>query len=890
MTLKREEMAQLSPLLDEALPLDEAGRREWLNNLRPEYQPLAEALRAALLSDPAENEKLEALPKLIRTRMPLEATASELAPGSRVGPYELIQLLGVGGMAEVWLAKRADGAFKRDVALKLPNCTRFREELAERFSRERDILASLEHPNIARFYDAGVSAEGLPYLSMEYVPGQPITAWCDAHKIGIQERVVLFFHVLEAVSYAHEKQVIHRDLKPSNILVTESGQVRLLDFGVAKLLAEDADRTQLTSIYGRALTPDYASPELLKGGTIDGRSDVYSLGVVLHELLSGARPYRLRGAASLGLLEQAFATVEVKKPSSQIDAREAAARSMSSASLARHLRGDLDVIVLKALDKNADERYSSAAAMAEDLKRHLQHRPIQARPAPLAYRVKKFIIRNRPFIAIGAAAAVTVLAVVGYALEHRPTTPPASSVFSPPPRSVAVLPFTNLSGDPTQEYFSDGISEELINALAHIESLQVIARTSSFSFKNQNVDIETIARKLNVAAILEGSIRRSGNTVRITAQLINTVNGFHIWSEDYDRDLENVLVVQSDIATSVAGQLKAKLLGDELAKIEAGGTRNPLAHDAYLRAEQMFPIADTESKFRTVVAAFDEAVRLDPGYAAAYAGRAVALTDILIASDSVEARESLREQARTSAERAAALAPDFGDAHSALWFVLALGFFDFRGAAPELDRALELEPGNAKIQQSYGLFNGWLGYFDRAVAAEREAIRLDPRSYRLRINLANVLFNARRYDEVKLALTEAQTINPAGKDIPDLRAGIMNALSESREAQALCASAKGMREHDRHECLALALHALGRSSEAEAELAVLKKIRGDSGAYQYAEIYSQWEQAPQALAWLEVAERLHDPGLQHLRVAWALDPLRREAAFQELEHRMNWPP
>ncbi len=221
-----------------------------------------------------------------------------------------------GGMAEVWLARRADGAFKREVALKLPLLRQLRQDLAQRFAVERDILASLEHPNIARLYDAGIDTGGCPYLAMEYVQGQPLTDWCDAQSLGLSDRLKLFLQVLEAVRFAHEKQVIHRDLKPSNILVTQSAQVRLLDFGVAKLLeGDEADKTSLTSIYGRALTPDYASPELLRGDLVDVRSDVYSLGVLLYELLTGIRPYRLKSAASMGLLEQAIGTLEIKKPS-----------------------------------------------------------------------------------------------------------------------------------------------------------------------------------------------------------------------------------------------------------------------------------------------------------------------------------------------------------------------------------------------------------------------------------------------------------------------------------------------------------------------------------------------------------------------------------------------
>ena len=258
-----------------------------------------------------------------------EASPSGITPGQRVGAYELERLLGAGGMAEVWLARRADGAFKREVALKLPMVSRLRKDLEERFIRERDILASLEHPNIARLYDGGVDAEGLPYLAMEYVPGMALTTWCDARRLGIAQRLELLLSVLVAVQYAHERRVIHRDLKPSNIMVSETGDVRLLDFGVAKLL-EDTEGAQLTGLYGRPLTPDYASPEQINGGALDARSDVYSVGVLLYELLTGKRPYGLNAGASVGSLEHALATVDVKKPSMQLEEHAGADRSTSA--------------------------------------------------------------------------------------------------------------------------------------------------------------------------------------------------------------------------------------------------------------------------------------------------------------------------------------------------------------------------------------------------------------------------------------------------------------------------------------------------------------------------------------------------------------------------------
>ncbi|MBV9724772.1 MAG: serine/threonine-protein kinase, partial [Gammaproteobacteria bacterium] len=409
----------MSQLLEEALPLDPEQRCSWMQALPPEHQDLAQAMRDALFGSEAQLaqiEKLAALPESLAASSATAAFTTGPQGGARVGPYELLRPLGKGGMAEVWLARRADGAFRREVALKLPIVDYVRGDLAQRFAHERDILASLEHPHIARFYDAGLDQNGSPYLSMEYVEGQPLTEWCDAHRLGIRARLELFLQTLAAVQYAHDKQVIHRDLKPSNVLVTRSGEVRLLDFGVARLLEQhDPPRSEITAVHGRALTPDYASPELLRGEAVDARGDIYSLGVLLYELLTGVRPYRLRDAASVGLLEDAIVTVEVKKPSTQLEPAAAAARGTTADKLARQLRGDLDAIALKSLAKRPAQRYASVAALAEDVRCHLQARPIEALPRRFTDRVWKFARRNAT-VAVTAAAVAGLTAALAFLL------------------------------------------------------------------------------------------------------------------------------------------------------------------------------------------------------------------------------------------------------------------------------------------------------------------------------------------------------------------------------------------------------------------------------------------------------------------------------------------
>ena len=394
MPLDATSLRRLSTLLDEAMALREPERTTWLAGLQGADAELGPMLRD-LLARGASQETADLLPPL-----PVPAADDAAVAGRAVGPYVLERALGRGGMGEVWLASRADGALKRKVALKLPHVT-WAPGLAERFARERDILAALEHPHIARLYDAGVDAQGRPYMALEYVEGQPIDAYSRERSLPVDARVRLLLQVAEAVAFAHARLVVHRDLKPSNMLVTADGQVRLLDFGIAKLLEGGATReTALTQVAGRALTLDYASPEQIRGEPIGTASDVCSLGVVAFELLAGARPYRLkRGSAAE--LEEAIATADA--PLASDVAEDPAAK--------RALRGDLDAILNKALKRDSAQRYPTIDAFAQDLRRHLAGEGVAARPDTLAYRAARFARRYKVPLAAGAVAvAVFVLA------------------------------------------------------------------------------------------------------------------------------------------------------------------------------------------------------------------------------------------------------------------------------------------------------------------------------------------------------------------------------------------------------------------------------------------------------------------------------------------------
>jgi len=394
----------VSDLLDQALELPPSQRSNWLAQMPAIAPEVGEALRDVLEREAqAETEGLfRTLPKLG------EGAGAGVGrqAGDTVGGYRLLRELGRGGMGTVWLAERMDGMLKRAVALKLPHLSGEAGALRERFARERDILAGLAHPNIAQLYDAGLTADRQPFLALEVVEGRSLLDECAARRLGLQQRLDLFAQVLEAIQYAHSHLVVHRDLKPSNILVTGEGQVKLLDFGIAKLLADGtASETELTQLGGRAMTPDYASPEQILGQPITTATDVYSLGVLLFELLCGERPYRLK-RTSRAALEEAIVAAEPAAPSGLVRDR----------SLARELRGDLDTIALKALKKKPEQRYQSAAALAEDLRRHRTRLPVLAQADTRWYRWSRFLVRNWIPVSAIAGAFMALVAGTGIAL------------------------------------------------------------------------------------------------------------------------------------------------------------------------------------------------------------------------------------------------------------------------------------------------------------------------------------------------------------------------------------------------------------------------------------------------------------------------------------------
>jgi serine/threonine-protein kinase len=465
--------------------------------------------------------------------------------------------------------------------------------------------------------------------------------------------------------------------------------------------------------------------------------------------------------------------------------------------------------------------------------------------------------------------------------------PPEMIPFAPPPHSIAVLPFLNMSGDAKQDYFSDGLTEELLNSLSRINELQVAARTSSFSFKGKDTDVATIARKLNVGAVLEGSVRRSGRKIRVTAQLNNAVSGFHLWSQTYDRDLGDVLKLQTEIATAVAEGLKVTLLGDLTAKIEVGGTHNTAAFDAYLRGSKAFSSRLESNDLEKAIPWFTRAIGLDPNYALAYAGRSKAYS--LYASRDAKAA-ALREyldKAQADARQAIRLAPGLAEGHLA-FAEIYFDSLDFASAGEAYERAVTLAPGNAGILEAYAHFAGDMGRAEAGIAAGRRAVTLDPLNPLIRRHLGLVLMNARRYSEGIAAMQQAVALDPDSaidRAILGFEYYISGDLQNAQSTCEINPDEKGWIWM----CLALVYHQLGRNIDADAELSKFMAANGDEMAVDFAEVFAQWRNAPKALDWLDRAMQARNYELGDLKTDPFLDPLRKEPRFQAIERELKFP-
>ncbi len=591
--------------------------------------------------------------------------------GQTLAHYRITAAIGAGGMGEVYRA--TDTKLGRDVALKvLPAEMASSPERLERFQREAKALAALDHPGIVTVYSVEESG-GVHFLTMQLVEGQPLERVISEDGLPVDRLLEIGTALADALAAAHEKGIVHRDLKPANIMVTESGRVKVLDFGLARIAGSEATSgsqlpTELRTREGVVMgTLPYMSPEQVQGHAVDHRSDLFSLGAIVYEMACGRRPFAGASLAELGsaILRDWPRPVAQQRP---------------------ELPAGLDALLQRCLDKDVHERVQTASELHQAL------RALQREVASGEVRVRSRISSPR---------------AAGTAEDSGP--------------SIAVLPLQNLSADPDKDYFSDGLAEEILNALSQIEGLRVAARTSSFSFKGKAVDAGEVGRRLHVATVLEGSVRRSGNRVRVTVQLVDAGNGFQLWSERYDRQMEDIFDVQDEIARAIAERLKVTL-GEKARR----GTDNLDAYELYLKGRHYWH-QRSQATLRMAIQCFEQAIEKDPRYALAYAGLADCY-GILRAYGWISA-ETGRPPAHAAMTQAVALSPS-------IWEVIfSRGFYvfylerDWRAAEPHFRKAVEINPRSSLAQAYYGFFLATGKRRDEhAVACLTLACELDPLS------------------------------------------------------------------------------------------------------------------------------------------------------------------
>jgi len=731
--LTPERWREIEPYLDEALSLPDEKRDGWLAALDTEKPTIARIVRELL----AEHREATA-EHFLESGSPHPVTASSLA-GETVGPYTLVSPIGHGGMSSVWLAERTDGRFDRRVAIKFLSAV-YIGRGDERFRREGGMLARLSHPHIAQLIDAGVSPAGSPYLVLEYVDGEPIDRFCERRGLDVRARLVLFLDVLAAVEHAHASSIVHRDIKPSNVLVTRDGQVKLLDFGIGKLLDNDSvgQATVLTRDGGIALTPEYAAPEQLTGSDVSAATDVYALGILLFVLLTGRHPAGdVRSTADL-----------VKRVVDEEPSRGSAVTTDET--LRRALRGDLDTILAKALKKAPRDRYSSVRAMADDLRRYLRDEPISARPDSIPYRSSKFVRRHRAWFVATAGAAVVVvsLAAAYYVSRGRGLAP------NPEIHSLLMLPLDDLSTGNDDDYLADGLTERLTTELSTIGSLRVISHTTAVQAKLDAKPLAELGRELGVDAVVEGSITRTGNRIRLTAQLVQLNPEKPLWSEVFDRDLNDLFNVESDLVESLVRAIQITLSPDDRARWERRRPVRPEALQAYLRARHFESGAGGVATDRAIDA-YKNAVELDPTFTAARGGLARAY----IFGVGLRPKVAL-SRAHETAIQAAQLDPASPDVLLASAITKLYYDHDFTASEQDFRRAIEADPGNADANFYYSQCLVAMGRFDEAVAAARRAQRLDPWSPLIAHYIGRIQYFGRQYDVALRTLNDALDIDP----------------------------------------------------------------------------------------------------------------------------------
>ena len=790
-----------------------------------------------------------------------------------IGPYRLLQMIGEGGMGEVWLVEQTH-PIRRRAALKLIKAGLATKEVVARFESERQALATLDHAAVAKVFEAGSTPDGMPYFLMEYVPGIPITAHCDSHRMSNHERLQLFLQVCEGVQHAHDNGIIHRDLKPSNILVAIKDGVaapKIIDFGVAKATSQPlTERTVYTRIGSMIGTPEYMSPEQagVTSQDVDTRTDVYSLGVILYELLAGSLPFdsdlmRKSGYEGIRrmLLEEDPPPPSAKLRTSALDSQKTPLRTVP---------GDLDRITLKAMDKDRLRRYASPIALAADIRRYLAGEPVQARPSTIGYRTAKFMRRNRTGVLAGALVAA-VLAAFGFAMKAGVFSTPGVKVEED---SIAVIPLKDLGQQKDQEHFVDGLLEELQRTFRRAGWR--VTYPESISQLQDTGNVREIGRKLNVRRVLSGTFKRYDNRAKISIQVFDTADARTIWSEDFDPSMSDFLQAEGEITRATA-----RAMGISRKASTTIQPVSPIAKKAYNEGKDLLGRNNTES-FKAAVKLFDKSIRISPLFAKAWAGLAAAK------QAQANVAEGSFADARKAVDEALRLDPELAEAHTILGNIKLYQDWDWAGAETAFRRGLELEPNNRDTLFGASILAKSQGHLEEALELVKKASNLNPLSPVDQSELGLTLHYMGRHEEAIASLKKSLALN---KDHGASHAILCRAYLAMGDAK------KGLEEalaepHPifRNYTLAMAYYELGRTKESDTAIAALIKDNSKDAPYNIAEAYAFRGEKDKAFEWLHRAVAERDTALgPEILCDPLIAPLRVDARFLEIAKKMNLP-
>ena len=785
-----------------------------------------------------------------------------LPAGARLGPYEIVAPLGAGAMGEVYHAR--DTRLKRDVAIKVLPSTD--PDLVGRFAQEAEAAGRLSHPNILAVYDAGVDGD-VPYLVSELLSGDTLRATLNRAALSIAEAITFAIQLARGLSAAHAKGIVHRDLKPDNLFVTSEHQIKILDFGLARLVTpagvsavSDAATQAALTHPGMILgTAGYMAPEQVQGREADHRADIFAFGAVLYEMLSGRRAFGRPTA-----VESMTAVLTAEPPDAAVS------NPLVPAELAR--------IVHQCLAKRADDRFQSARDLELALERVQRDAGSQSAPPT----------RTIPLAAWLTGAIVLIAVVLAVVQFRRPDAVGETPSAAPAIRSLVVLPLDNFSADPEQEYFSDGMTDILIADLAKVGGLRVISRTSAMTYKAAKKPLTAIARELSVDAVVEGSVTRVGDRVRITAQLIDGLTERHLWSQTYERSVSDVLAMQSEVARAIAGEIRITLSPSERAVLATGRALVPDAHEAHLRGR--FVLAKgTEDAINSAIGYFKKAARIDPTYAEPWAG----LADAYTALRSVYAPpHAVMPLAKAAAAKALELDPNLAAAHVSMGGVLMFYDFDWVGAERELTQAIALSPNLAEAHDYYGQLLASRGRHDEAQEEGALARQLDPLSVSVLMNSGWMYYLGRQYDKTIEMDLEALELDP--NYWPAMRDLGLAYEKVGRYPEAVATLLRA-RQLDANpsilEMLAGAYTAWGKPAEARKVLTELETRARDSYVcpYELATIHAGLGNKEAALAKLEEGLRERADCMPWASSDPKLDVLRDDPRFKDLMRRMGIP-